>query len=441
MKLFGFILVLAMWIGVWPLAADTLILNSDESIEGEIVSDTNDVVQIRVPYNASGTIFTLKTFKHDEIKEIKAADAEQKSFQEVERYKLGANSFSVAYYDQTIQNVFQKFLTGYPSSPRTEIVADSITQWKNERAKVSGGALKWGGRWYEGDATKIVSGQIKAAQLLDDGNRLISSSQYEQAVTKYREALTVRPLPSGTVEQISVKIKTAADRWKTAVSTVATIDPTSFDTQNQLLLAKRPEYQNAINRAINYQKSILAARSVPWKPGIKHWITTAPYGYKDFGSVLPDPHSVESEIHVNQTAIERIDESIAANNAKKASLQSDKASGGAELQKINMILQQSTTELTQARADSKRMEADESQRKATEAIRLAAGSAETETKPMPNQVETASVPPVTPAVVNAPEVSSQPIPPSPSIWTWLRNNWAILAIGCLPVLYLVFRML
>ena len=441
MKLFGFILVVVALIGVWPLAADTLILNSDELIEGEIISDTNDVVQIRVPYNTSRTIFTVKSFKHDEIKEIKAADAEQKSFQEVERYKLGANSFSVAYYDQTIQKVFQKFLTDYPSSPQAGIIADRITQWTNERDKVSGGALKWGARWYEGDATKIVSSQIKAAQLLDDGNRFISSSQYEQAVTKYREALTIRPLPSGTVEQISVKINTASDRWKTALSTVATIDPTSFDMQNQLLLAKRTECQNAINRAVNYQKSILAARSVPWKPGIKHWITTASYGYQDFGSVLPDPHSVDGEIHRNQVAIERIDESIAANNAKKASLQSDKALGGAELQKINTILQQFTTELTQARADSKRMEADESQRKAPEAILLAAGSAGTEPKPTPNQIENAAVPPVTPPVVNTPEVSAQPIPSSPSIWTWLRNNWAILAIGCVPVLYIVIRML
>jgi len=428
------------------LTADTLTLKSGETIEGEIRAETNDVVQISVP-NARRTIYSLKSISRSDIKEIQHATAEQKAYAEVERYRLDANSFSMAYYDKTIQGVFQKFLTDYPSSTRTSIIVKAIAQWTAERDKVAGGTVKWGGRWYEGDAVKNVAGQIKATQLLDDGDRRIGSSQYEQAIAKYREALAVRPLPASLIEQISGKVNTAAERWKAALATGATTVSANVDVENQNLQSMRVGCQKAINNDVVEQNRILSAKTECVRYGsggvclIKHWFAQLPYRF-DYGAVLPDPHSYDDDIRHNRDAIAKIDEQIAANNARKAGRQDDQATAGTQLQKINTTLQQFSSDLAQARADSQRMEAEDAgrkaekaRRKADDAMRLAAGPAAAQTQLATSQV----VPAPEPQTVAT--VGEVPVPPAQSIWTWLRVNWVIPVVVGVGLLWVILRCL
>ena len=415
-----------------PLIADTLVLKSGGTIEGDITSEDNVYIQIRVA-NAARTIFDNKSIFRTDVKEIVRSSADQKAYQEVVRYRLGAGSFPVTYYDQTIQKVFQKFLTDYPSSTQAVVVADTITQWKAERDKVASGAIKWGNHWYEGDDVKFVANLIKVDQIIEAAARLIGSAKYEEAVAKYQEALAIQPLPASAFDLLAVKMKNVLGLWKASAAADSTALCATLDTENQSLTTKRAGIQGEIAQATTYRQYILNARSVPvpGKPYIKHWYSD---GYGDFGSTLPDPVPIANEIAMKQATIKTIDETIAANTAKKTKILAESASVKQQVAKIDSIQQQFNSKLDQARADIQRLAAEDAQRKTSEALRLAAPATSTQTQLAPSQV---TEPSVAATVATAPS----PEPVQNSIWTWLHSNWALLLIIGIPVVYLILRLL
>ncbi len=421
MKKLIFSLLLAIGVAAPVLTADTLTLKSGEVIEGDITSESNVYIQINVP-NARRSVFSERSVFRSDVKEIVHLSADQKAYRDVARYRLDANGFPVAYYDQTIRNVFQKFLTDFPASTQAVVVAETITQWKAERDKVAGGAVKWGNRWYEGDDVKLVAGQIKAAQLIEEGVRLIGAKKYEEAIAKYREALAIRPLPVSTIDLIDAKLTAATKQWKASLSGDVTAACASIDAENQSLAANRSAIQGAIAQAASYRNLILGAhlRGHNWVSG--------PADSYNFGTILPDPAPVAREIQSKEVAIQNIETTIATNNLIKARYQTEQASAQTKLAKISEMQRNFIAEVAQARTDS--------QRPVTETPRLAtASSPSIQTQPAPSQVaQTPETPPEV-ATVQTPE------PPRQSVWTWLHNNWALLLIGGVPILYLILRWL
>jgi len=456
MKLFALISVCVVCAAMPPVFADTVTLKSGEVVEGEIVADTNDVVQISVP-NAKRTIFSIRSVKRGDIQDIQRASAEQTAYQELQLRQLGRASFTVAYYDQTISDVFQKFLADYPQSAHAPTVTQWVTQWTAERDRVAAGAVKWANRWYEGAAVKLVTAQIKAAQLVDDGDRLLGYARYEAAIAKYREALANQPFPASLVEQAGAKVTGALQRWKTALATDNSANIAKLDQQNQTLQSQREQHQQAIDRATEYQQVVASAQFVYVKSNLKRWVasqTTArfpantsyspPPNYDggsrrghDLGQVLPDARGFAAEIQRHKGAIKTIDDNIAANNASKASQQTSQANAGAELQKIAGLTQEFGAELTQFRAAARQWEADAAGRQADEAARLAASVS----TPEPNQtavpVPSEEVPSVPSTSVAAPEAPAAALPKS--WWAVARENWIYGAVLGVVVLYIGVR--
>jgi tetratricopeptide (TPR) repeat protein len=428
----------------------TVVLKSGEVVYGEIVSDTNGVVQVEVS-NASHSIFSIRSIQHSDIKEIPKESADESAYQQTLQYKLTDSSRSTAYYDKVITDVFQPFLASYPSSVYSKVIADKLKQWTDERDRVDAGAVKWKGQWYLGEDVQKVAGVVKAAQLVDEGDRQRGLGHYETAINKYREAIAIRPLQASYLQEISTKASLAGQNWKDTVSAAGsqlTAAPQDFDRANEDLQTKRAALQQSLNNDLAHQNLLLSAKTkcVQYGKGgvciTTHWVahTTVPIDGKrdfDFGSVLPDPHSYDADIQYNRNGMATIDTQIAANIEKKSSLRTQAVNSTSQFQVIDSLLGLFANELQQARSDALRLEADERVRPVPVPTRFATSTVLSQ--PDPGKQEAPPLP--VESKPTLPTVAQLPAPVQPPQDSWLDSHlsWVFATAFGLIVVWRVRR--
>lgn len=427
--------------------AEIVVMNSGESIQGEIVSNTNDVVQIRVT-NAAGTISSVRPISRSNIKEIRREDTGelarlelQRAFQETRRYQLSSMSYPVGYYDQIITNVFQPFLTKYPDSGYSNTVSGLISQWTLERDKVADGNVKWGGQWHSGDEAQSMITQIRAAQqLINEGDIQLVNGRYEVALRKYRDAFANGTLPVDLLDQLLQKATATALRWKDALNAARQSSSSDQGSQTQALQDQRARYQTTIEKNQAQVDLIASARSrdvyISGKR-FKHWVT--PTG-QDFGAVLPDPGPLNSGIASARAAIAKIDASISANNTRKANADTEVLKITAQLDYVDSQLNQFSKDLSKARIETQQRDLASANRKSAES-RVAAASTPTEPQPTVTPNHTSRPRPVverpeTPSAIASATTAREgeaPIPVSRSwldqYWQWLLGAFSLLMVG------------
>jgi hypothetical protein len=104
-------------------------LKSGEVLQGEILSDTNDVLQIRA-FSHNHSISSLRDVSHTAIQSIQtltpAQLAEQADYEALSKFQLNPNQEqSIGWYAQWIE-VFKKFVNNYPNSDRIPTVQHYI---------------------------------------------------------------------------------------------------------------------------------------------------------------------------------------------------------------------------------------------------------------------------------------------------------------------------
>ena len=125
-------------------------LKSGEVLQGDIVSDTNDVLQIRA-FSVNRTISSLRNVPHADIQNIynetPAEAAERIDCFALSKFQLNPDQeHSTDFYTQWIA-AFEKFLTDYPKSDKTQIIKQHIEACQAELKHVIAGEAKFENKW------------------------------------------------------------------------------------------------------------------------------------------------------------------------------------------------------------------------------------------------------------------------------------------------------
>jgi len=132
------------------LAESIVILKSGEVLHGDIVSDTNEVLEIRA-YSANRTISSLRDVPRADVQNIHeetpAEAAERVDYFALSKFQLNPDQEQTAeFYNQWIA-AFQKFLHDFPASDKVAIIQQELEACRAELKHVADGEVKFGDRW------------------------------------------------------------------------------------------------------------------------------------------------------------------------------------------------------------------------------------------------------------------------------------------------------
>jgi hypothetical protein len=124
--------------------ADTVTLNSGEVFEGQIISETDDSLEMEVAM-FRGTIIQKKHVAKADVKSIvreSPTDRQEKAAYDA-LTKYGLNPDQELGKDEYAAGIaaFQEFLTRYPASSHTGDVSKAIADWNAEVSNVAAGKV------------------------------------------------------------------------------------------------------------------------------------------------------------------------------------------------------------------------------------------------------------------------------------------------------------
>ena len=176
-------------VGVTTLCrADTLKFKDGTTLDGDIVSENDQTIDIRISFD-QGTIVTRRTYAKDEVAEIIRLSPEEKKKQKMEYwygkvklYQLNPKtSYAQDYYDSVITGVFKRYLTVFPTSSHDAKIADQMAAWQAERDQVAAGQVKRNSQWMTQAQADQLTVDQKALGYLDSGRNKLSVNEFRLA--------------------------------------------------------------------------------------------------------------------------------------------------------------------------------------------------------------------------------------------------------------------
>ena len=176
----------------WFARADFVKLKDGMVLEGTIIDEDAISVTIQAE-NANGSVIKKRWFLKSDTAEIhhttpdeKAARDMELTFTALQKLQIDpTNSFRLDYYDQTLTNVFRKFLADYPDSPHAKEVTDKIAEWEAERALVASGKVKVQGQWLTSEEIAARRTHEAVEQAHQQGLAFLTQKQFGDAVERF----------------------------------------------------------------------------------------------------------------------------------------------------------------------------------------------------------------------------------------------------------------
>jgi len=155
---------------IWAHAESIITLKSGVVLQGDIVSDTNDVVQIRA-FSHNHAISSLRDVARSDIQNIHAETpaeiAERTDYEALSKFQLDPNQEqTIDWYNQWI-GVFQKFLNTYAASDKNPTVQRYMELCQAESKSVADGSVKFGNRWMTVQEKRVIVAKNTIQSLRD----------------------------------------------------------------------------------------------------------------------------------------------------------------------------------------------------------------------------------------------------------------------------------
>lgn len=149
--------LLLLWIQA-PLKADTVILNSGEALEGQILSETDTRIELEASLY-HGTILSKREVSKTDIKSIIRESVDQKqekaAYVALGKYTLNPNQELTKTQYATGMAAFEGFLAAYTNSASTVEISRRLTDWRAEVSSVASGKVKFANTWMTPEEKKL----------------------------------------------------------------------------------------------------------------------------------------------------------------------------------------------------------------------------------------------------------------------------------------------
>jgi len=247
--------------------ADTLILQSGETFDGSVVSETDS--EVVFSYQVSSGITDQQTFARSDIKELRKVSKAQLLYEQIKDLKIQEDSLSAAEYQRSV-SVLSAFIDEHPESPHAEELKKNLAAFKAEAERVGNGELKWQGRWYSEDEASQRRYQITAYRYFQRMQEQVARHDLLGALNTFHQiesnypgarvypdtivlAQRIIPQLAAQVDRAVANFKIQDQRYKDGIGLV--LEP----EKSQMIAARAAQLKNA-------EKAIQAASSLKWKP-------------------------------------------------------------------------------------------------------------------------------------------------------------------------------
>ncbi len=168
-----------------PGETAVIIMKSGDKIEGKVLRDTPDSVEIE--YKLTPKIKDRKILLKGDIASFKKQSPSETEFAESGLGKLlpTPDLKDASYYESTIQDKLRTFIAKHPGTPESAEVEKIAATFIEEKIKVVSGQLKMEGHWLDADTAKRDSYNIDACrQFMAMQEKAVASRE-----SRYLEAL------------------------------------------------------------------------------------------------------------------------------------------------------------------------------------------------------------------------------------------------------------
>jgi len=144
------------------LEADTLTLKSGDVLEGQIVSETDTQIEIRVSLYR-GTILSTRQVDKADVQSIVRETPEQKqekaAYASLAKYTLNPNQeLTKDQYEAGIA-AFEKFQAKFTNSAATAEINQHLVDWQAEASNVASGKVKLASTWMTPEEKRVKAAQ------------------------------------------------------------------------------------------------------------------------------------------------------------------------------------------------------------------------------------------------------------------------------------------
>lgn len=195
-KFFSFPLAILSF--VMPAFADSVTLNSGEVLDGRVLSESSDQIQIEVS-NASKTIFTTRTISKSEIRRVNRDTEEQKhekqEFEQLAKFKLDPNQEVAKNECEQGIAAFETFLRTHPSSTHAGEVKECLVRWQEEKAHLELGQVKFTGKWMSPGEKEVKARAWRKQQEIQKARNQLQTLKGQLAKLDTERSQLVKGLP------------------------------------------------------------------------------------------------------------------------------------------------------------------------------------------------------------------------------------------------------
>ena len=207
--LLPFLASFALMAAAW---ADTVTLKNGEKIEGKVTAETDAELTIEIV--SGGVVDERKVAKAD-VAKVDKMSADEIAWGPLQNLKLGENSLPAEQYDLIIAPL-KDFTTKYPDSKHRSEAEQILGDFDGEKARVSGGEVKLGGKWMTKEEVERERYQISATIALNymksqaaRGDAVGAMNTFE-IIQKQFEGARAYLEAVGLARQVTASLKAAA---------------------------------------------------------------------------------------------------------------------------------------------------------------------------------------------------------------------------------------
>ena len=251
------------------LSADTVILTSEERVEGKVIEETPE--QVTIEQRISAGVTDTVVIPRAGIKKIEKEPLDEADFRPLKNMKPGPNWLRPEEHDAAIAQL-KNFVLRYPLSSHVADVRALLDVYEKERARVMDGAVKFHGEWLTADQAdkqrEEIQGEVyyDAMKELAARGDLIGALNYFDALE--RQSPGARAYPDGVELALRLIVTIEPDIERRLLTIKTDFDKLTLDykTMNE---QQRIEVSNALTREYARLDAGLAAAEkakLKWVP-------------------------------------------------------------------------------------------------------------------------------------------------------------------------------
>ncbi|MDD5349156.1 MAG: hypothetical protein PHQ12_02990 [Chthoniobacteraceae bacterium] len=297
--------------------ADTVILKSGETLNGTIVSETDQQIVMNV--TISSGIVDEKTIAKGDVQSVSKTTPDEIAYAGIREYKPETHSLQPTAYP-SILKALEGFLKTYPTSARAAEVKKNLEGLKQEQARVKAGELKWDDRWYTAQEAEKNKYQLGGLMTLSNMRDQAANRDFIGALNTFAQIEKYFPGSSAYPDAVELaqNMMRIAAMDMVAIQNKTKAQETQFN--NGILLVPEPQKSQMLAARRSQIAAAEAAMAAAEKGDLK-WKPLLPLAPKSFES-LKTMLSTEAP-RLEKLSVPNMRSSLAATKAAEEALQAN----------------------------------------------------------------------------------------------------------------------